>query len=130
MIYLDSCAVIKLIKPEVESEALVAWLNRHASTPRVSSTLLDVEMGRALRRDAPELLDRLPGVLARIHRFDMTEAVRSQAASFSHPHLHTLDAIHLATAYPLRSQLTAFVTYDKRFETYAAETGLTIESPS
>lgn len=130
MIYLDSCAVIKLVKAEIESKSLVDWLNAQPNVPRVSSTLLDVELGRALRRDAPELLDRVPGVLMRIHRFDMTEAVRAQAASFSHPHLRTLDAIHLATAYPLRSQLQAFVTYDKRLATYADETGLQIVTPS
>jgi len=39
-------------------------------------------------------------------------------------------AIHLATAQELRTELTAFVCYDKRLLTRPARSGLPVESPS
>jgi hypothetical protein len=40
-----------------------------------------------------------------------------------------LGAIHLATAHELRTELTAFVCYDKRLLDSAHALGLPIESP-
>lgn len=129
MIYLDSCAVIKLLKAELESAALVKWLGERSHVPKVSSALLEVEMSRALHRDAPHLLPGLPGVLNRIHRLDMTESVRAKAGGYPYPQLRSLDALHLATADLLREELQAFVTYDRRLAAYADTAGLAVVSP-
>jgi uncharacterized protein len=129
VIYLDSCAVIKLLKFEVESPALVEWLGERNEVPKVSSALLEVEMARALHRDAPHLLDELPPVLRRIHRLDMTAAVRAKAAGYRYPQLRSLDALHLATADLLREELHAFVTYDRRLAAYADAAGLSVVGP-
>ncbi|THV27271.1 type II toxin-antitoxin system VapC family toxin [Glycomyces paridis] len=129
MIYLDSCAVIKLLKVENESAALVKWLGDRAGVPKVSSALLEVEMARALHRDAPHLLDDLPQVLARIHRLDMTAEVRSKAAGYRYPQLRSFDALHLATADLLREELHAFVTYDRRLAAYADAAGQSVVAP-
>ncbi|PRY58311.1 type II toxin-antitoxin system VapC family toxin [Glycomyces artemisiae] len=130
MIYLDSCAVIKLLKFEAESPALVKWLGERAASPKVSSALLEVEMARALHRDAPHLLEDLPRVLGRIHRLDMTAAVRAKAAEYRFPQLRSLDALHLATADLLRDELHAFVTYDRRLAAYADTAGLPVVGPA
>jgi uncharacterized protein len=44
--------------------------------------------------------------------------------------LRTLDAIHLATAHGLRTDVTAFVSYDKRLCESARAVGLPAESPA
>ena len=93
MIYLDTVALVKLVRRETESEALVAWLGQRSETPWASSTLCEVELARALRRSEPALLPRLPGLLARLYRFEIDDAVRASAAAFESPTLRSLDAI-------------------------------------
>ena len=44
MIYLDSAAVVKLVRQEACSADLVSWLNTHADVPLVSSALIEVEV--------------------------------------------------------------------------------------
>lgn len=61
MIYLDSSALVKLLRPEFESVALRRWLGERRNAVLTSSVLADVEVSRALRRAAPELLDQVPG---------------------------------------------------------------------
>ncbi|HTX26609.1 MAG TPA: hypothetical protein VME19_06295 [Streptosporangiaceae bacterium] len=43
--------------------------------------------------------------------------------------LRSLDAIHLATAHELRTELTAFVCYDKRLSDSARMLGLPVAVP-
>jgi predicted nucleic acid-binding protein len=66
MIYLDTAALVKLVRREVASDALVDWLNTHSDRLLVSSAIAEVELPRALRRTEPELLAAVPAVLARI----------------------------------------------------------------
>ncbi|WP_235926074.1 PIN domain-containing protein [Actinokineospora pegani] len=46
MIYLDSCAVVKLIHSEAHSRDLVEWLNQDSllAGPLVSSVLVEIEV--------------------------------------------------------------------------------------
>jgi len=53
MLYLDTSALVKLIRPEPESAALTAWLNARAGEAAVTSALTEVELPRAIRRSAP-----------------------------------------------------------------------------
>ncbi len=50
MIYLDSCALTKLIRAEDESEALQQWLDERSGVPHVTSELARAELPRVLRR--------------------------------------------------------------------------------
>ena len=104
MIYLDSSAVVKMIRPEAESRDLVEWLNgRNEAT--VSSVLAEVEVPRAL------------WAAAGAYR---TEALRS------------LDAIHAATAEVLVASgksVSAFVTYDTRQAAAVEATGIPVAAP-
>lgn len=130
MIYLDTAALVKLIRREPESDALADWLDTQPNTMLVSSTLAEVELPRALLRTEPELLVDVPALLARVARYEIDELVRSAAASYRTPELRSLDAIHLATAQAVfGGQLTCFITYDKRLLASAESVGLTTRSP-
>lgn len=133
MIYLDTAALVKLIRVEAESAALVTWLNDRQVEPLVASALVEVEVPRALRRSQPGVLGAVAGVLARLHRVEINAAVRATAGAYAEPALRSLDAIHLATAELLVASgkpLRAFVTYDKRLAAAAGVTGLPVATPS
>ncbi|MDT3399810.1 type II toxin-antitoxin system VapC family toxin [Streptomyces sp. B1866] len=131
MIYLDTCAVLKLAHREAESAALRAWLlSQPADEYLVSSALTEVEAARALARTDPPALAALPGLLAAIGFFEIDQIVRRRAAAYQDPHLRSLDAIRLATAEELRGELAAFVTYDKRLLTAAQGLGLPVAAPA
>jgi uncharacterized protein len=130
MIYLDTSALVKLIRREPESDILADWLDARPTTPWVSSTLIEVELPRALRRTEPALLADVPATVARVARYEIDEVVRAAAAAFPDPNLRSLDAIHLATARGVfGGQLTAFVSYNQRLLTAATASGLPIDSP-
>ena len=129
MIYLDSAAVVKLVRQEPSTAALVAWLNARTNIPLVSSVLVEIEVPRALRRNDPASLPAVPSTLARINRLEVDATVRATAASLPDPQLRSLDAIHLATALQVVGQLQSFVTYDGRLLSFAQLAGLPVASP-
>ena len=130
MLYLDTSALMKLIRREPESDALADWLDMQTPAPWVSSTLIEVELARAMRRVAPPLLADVPAIVARVARYEVDEVVRAAAAAYPDTALRSLDAIHLATGDAVfGTQLTAFVTYDERLLTAAAAVGLPTAAP-
>ena len=133
MIYLDSAAVVKLIRQETHSAELVTWLNAHDDAPLVSSTLVEVEVPGAVRRSAPQALVGVPAAIGRLFRLEIDSTIRATAAAFAEPSLRSLDAIHLATAQVLvnesGTELLAFVTYDRRLLHAAKAAGLPTASP-
>ncbi len=130
MIYLDTAALVKLVRREPESDPLADWLDSHTGTAWVSSTLAEVELPRALRRTEPDLIAAVPALLTRIARYEVDPLVRATAAGYADPDLRSLDAIHLATAHAVfGTRLTWFVSYDRRLLQAAASTGLPIAHP-
>lgn len=132
MIFLDSAAIVKMIRREAESAALEAWLTQQTDKGLVVSALVLTEVPRALRRSDPGRLAAVPTVLARLDRVPVDETVLATAAAYGDPMLRTLDAIHLATAQSLvleGIELTALVTYDKRLLSAAADIGLPTAAP-
>ena len=84
------------------------------------------------------LLGGLPGLrldrtgialLGAIALLTIGDRVLKTAARLDPPGLRSLDAIHLATALRLASDLTAFVSYDVRQLEAAATLGLPVTSP-
>jgi predicted nucleic acid-binding protein len=133
VIYLDTAALVKLVRREPESAALVTWLNGQSTEPLVASALVEVELPRALRRSQPGVLGAVAGVLARLHRVEINAAVRATAGAYPEPTLRSLDAIHLATAELLTASgasVSAFVTYDTRLATAARALGLPVTAPA
>ena len=130
MIYLDTAALVKLVRREVESDALVDWISDRSDQYLVSSAIAEVELPRALRRTEPALLASVPGVLGRIAVYEIDELVRTTAAAYEDPLIRPLDAIHLATADAvLGDDLTAFVRYDHRLLASAKDQGLPLAAP-
>ena len=130
MIYLDTAALVKLVRREDASDELVDWLNEQVDRLLVSSSLAEVELPRVLRRSEPSLLEAAPSILARVSVYDVDETVRTTAAAYQDPWIRSLDAIHLATADAvLGDDLTAFVTYDRRLLATAKAIGLPTASP-
>lgn len=129
MIYLDSAALVKLVRLERATPELVEWLNERPGIPLVSSALAEVEVPRAIRRVAPDALPAVPETLARLYRLEIDATVRSSAAALADSDLRTLDAIHVATAIGIGADLQAFVSYDQRLLQTAGELGLPVVSP-
>ncbi|WP_190824830.1 type II toxin-antitoxin system VapC family toxin [Saccharopolyspora pogona] len=130
MIYLDSCAAIKLVVAEPESAALVDWLTARSSEVIMSSGLIRVELHRALHRigAADAAVDQAEQLLDGLH-LRPVDAVLHQAARLDGQHLRSLDAIHLATA--LSSDVPpTFVTYDTRLAAAAGQARLTVAAPA
>lgn len=131
MIYLETSALVKLIRIEVESDDLDEWLDERTEIRWITSALTEVELPRAIRAVAPEGLPAVPSVLARLDRFEIDAVIRSTAAAYPNPALRSLDAIHLATAQTAASvaPLAALVTYDNRLREGAESLAMTVVAP-
>jgi hypothetical protein len=131
LIYLDSCALLKLVLPETETSELRVFLSSRAGEGHATSSLAQTEVSRALIRAQaePEVGDAAEDLLDRLLRIRVTDYVLRAAGMFPMRHLRSLDAIHLASAEHLEDALTAFVTYDKRLAAAARERGLPVATP-
>jgi len=132
VIYLDTSALMKLVRVETGSHELADWLDQRIEMPWVTSTLAEMELPRAIIRTRQfERLASVPVVLARLDLFEIDDVVRTTAAAYQDPHLRSLDAIHLATASVAASvaPLAALVTYDSRLAEAAASLGMPTAAP-
>ena len=128
--YLDTSALVKLVRREAESGALQEYLEARTAATRLTSVVTEIELHRALRPTEPDLLSAIPAVLDRLYRYEITTTVRAAAAAFTDPQLRSLDAIHLATATAVvGAELTAFVTYSRRLLAAAQQQGLVTAAP-
>jgi predicted nucleic acid-binding protein len=94
VIYLDTSALVKLIRNEVGSNDLGDWLDERTEMPWITSVLAEIELPRAIRAIAPEGLSAVPSMLARLNRFEIDPVIRATAAAYPDPGLCSLDAIH------------------------------------
>jgi hypothetical protein len=128
-IYLDASALVKLVVTEAESAALRGYLA--AELPRVTSRIAEVEVTRALRRVAqPGDEEQANAVLGGMRFLEVDAPTSAAACSVGPPTLRSLDAIHLASALTLASELEALVTYDARLADAARAAGLTVVAPA
>lgn len=129
MIYLDSSALMKLVRQENETEALRRWLKVRPEQPAVTSELGRVEVLRAARRLGGQAMVEARAVVGDIDLVPLDRAVQDVACELGDPLLRTLDALHLASALLLGHELTAFVTYDPRLVEAAMAAGLPVRVP-
>jgi len=138
-VYLDASALVKLLVPEEESDAL----NRALAglTDVIVSDLALTEMASALgrrrreqrltREQAQRLYREASKLHASSHRAELTPPIHRRAErlmlSLTIP-LRTLDALHLATA--LDAEAATLVTFDPRLRDAAASQGLFVAAPS
>ncbi len=126
-IYLDSSAIVKLAVVEPESAALREYLR--GRQPLVSSALARTEVGRALLPFGDKAVRRGAEVLARVDLLRVSDRLLDAAARLWPAELRSLDAIHLATARQLGSDLARVVTYDVRMSRAAETLGLSVVAP-
>lgn len=134
MIYIDTSAAMKLVRPEIHSADLSDWLHKQqGESAVVSSVLIEVELMRATRRSAPDNLNHAVEVLRGIGVVTLSPAVIRRASAYPDAGLRSLDAVHVATAEHLAEvtseQLDAFVAYDDRLLAAARSVGLLTIAP-
>ncbi|MEV6103347.1 type II toxin-antitoxin system VapC family toxin [Streptomyces sp. NPDC051940] len=131
MIYLGSCALVKLLLPETETPALRAFLSARAAEGHATSALAQTEIARTLIRAAadPEVGDAADELLDRVLRIRITDPILRTAGTLPLRHLRSLDAIQLASAEYLEHALTAFVTYDRRLARAGHVRGMPVKAP-
>jgi predicted nucleic acid-binding protein len=132
LIYLDSSALIKLVRPEQETAALERFLHTHSRRPHVASELVVTEVLRSLiRQQAPkEQFETAHELLGQLTLLPVSRRVLEHAAVIPHQSLRSLDAVHVASAQRLRSALLALVTYDERMIMAAVTAKVPSESPA
>lgn len=124
--YLDTSAFVKTIVEEPESGQLGRWL---AERPhRISCALLRTEAIRALRPHGPEAVAAARTRLRQLRLVRIDDRLLDAAADIP-GEIRSLDAIHIAAALALGTDLGALVTYDRRMATVASELGIRVESP-
>ena len=133
--YADSSAIVKLIVSEPESDVLVEAVGGHdlitseialAEVPRAIHRLLSGR--RARERQAVER--ELPRVLESLAYVPVDRSLLVRAGSFREAYLRTLDAIHVASALAVDTEIEAVVTYDERQVAAAESAGLPCLSPA
>ncbi len=129
-LYLDSSALVKLVLPEPETDALLELLADWQE--RVSSALAAVEVSRAARRASEDeaVHRRARQVVAGIDLVTIDDEVLRIASTLEPRTLRSLDAIHLASALVLQPDLGALVAYDQRLAEAARLQGMTVLAPA
>ncbi len=125
--YVDASALVKLILDEPDARPMRRW---YVEAERVACSVVGlIETRRAVARivDAPERVDHL---LRGVISLELDDVTRTAASSMPPQTLRTLDAIHLAAASGLRTELDAFVTYDDRLAAAARAVGLPVIRPA
>jgi uncharacterized protein len=125
--YLDSSAIVKLVVREPETPALMAFLD--AWPVRVTSALARVEVARAVRRYGDPAGRRVAIILDGLGVLALDNALLDAAATIDLEPLRSLDAIHIASAKLLDSDLGTLVTYDARMIAAALSLGLPVSEP-
>lgn len=125
--YLDSSAIVKLVVDEPESAALRRYLRRRR--PLVSSALARAEVLRAVLLEGEDGVARARDVLSAVELIRVNDRVLTAAGVLRPEDLRSLDAIHLATAQQLDSDLGRLVSYDEKLLAAASLLGLSTHAP-
>lgn len=124
--YLDTSAVAKLVRAELETGALRRWL----TTRRwILSDLHRTELRRAAARAGGRAPGRADRLLAESDVISITAEIFDTAATLGPASLRSLDALHLAAATTLGPDLAGVVAYDGGLLTAAQAMGLEVASP-
>jgi len=126
MIYLDASALVTWVARRKHVDELEEYLG-DGVTQTCTSTVGLVETVRTC--DRLGTFPRLMTTLLEDHvEIPLSVRVRDAAAYFA-GQVRSLDAIHLASAELLGSDLTALVTYDRRMAESARHAGLPVRMP-
>ena len=124
--YIDSSAIIKLIKPELETKTLLQKLPLAITTSQLSR----VEVIRTINLNFTELLEDAYDILFDIPMVAVDHSVLLGAENLpAFIKLRALDSIHMATAFSMKTEIEGVVTYDKEMVKAASALGFKTMSP-
>lgn len=129
LIYADTSALVKLVLPEAESEALEAW-QATMEARFITSDLTRTELMRAVRRTNPKLMTDATEFMVKVAFIPLDYSVYDEAGVIPPPELRSLDAIHLTAARLAGRQLDGILTYDERLAEAAQAFGIRVFSPA
>ncbi len=127
IVYADTSALMKLVRPQEHTTALRDWLGSQDPT-LVTSRIGAVELRRAAARVSSLSLPVAEAVLARTRLVETSSAVLDLAARVGPSALRTLDAIHCATAVMI-ADLDAVLCYDRRLGAAFERIGIAVAAP-
>ena len=124
--YIDSSAIIKLIKPELETKTLLQQLPLSITTSQLSR----VEVIRTINLNFGELLEDAYDILVDIPMVPVNNSVLLGAENLpAFIKLRALDSIHMATAFSMKSEIEGVISYDKEMVKAASALGFKTMSP-
>ena len=124
--YVDTSIAVHALMGTPSAATWFDEVTRQEDTVLVSSRLLQTELTRALRRNNVPVADR-EAVLASIGLAPVTEAILTGAEAITE-HVTTLDAIHLATALAVGSDIVV-ASHDSNLKRVAEVLGLSAHDP-
>lgn len=127
--YIDTSAALKLLAEESHSHAFAAFYDESVGASWVSSTLLRIEVIRAVSRVMPAVLPDARALLLAFDYVSIDDEVVDAAMNEPDRMLRSLDAIHLATARVLGPDLDGLATYDDRLAAAAKDAGIPVIDP-
>lgn len=129
LFYLDTSAALKLLTHETHSQAFARFYDANSSVAWVSSSLLRIELVRAVARAEPAAVPDARNLLLAFNFVGISDTIVEAAMAEPDRSLRSLDAIHLATARTFGNELSGFATYDDRLAAAAANARMEILSP-
>lgn len=125
--YLDASVAFHAVLPGGDGRAR-RWLDhsRHEGHSVFSSTLLELELTRTVRRERLSVASVRP-LVRRINLVSISDGVLRVAGAIE-PHVKSLDAIHLATCLMLGSGIVV-VTHDSTMTSAAGSLGFACLDP-
>jgi hypothetical protein len=127
--YIDTSAALKLLAEESHSHAFAKFYDESAGASWVSSALLRIEVIRAVTRVMPAALPDARALLLAFDYVSIDDEVVDAAMNEPDRMLRSLDAIHLATARVLGTDLDGLATYDDRLAVAAKDAGISVIDP-
>ncbi|HET9849994.1 MAG TPA: type II toxin-antitoxin system VapC family toxin [Candidatus Dormibacteraeota bacterium] len=123
-LYVDSSVLVALLAPGDRHHRSAIRLARADQRPLVTSSVSEVEIGRALgRRAAPaSLQEAARELMDHCEIVDLIPEIRLRAVEVRPASVRSLDAIHVATA--LLAGMNRFASFDARQRIAAEEMGL------
>lgn len=125
LVYADTSALGALLVPQVETQALLGWLD-HVPARLVSSDLLETELRRMVVREGRDQAN-VSAILDGVSLAALDRATYRSAGFLPMTYLRTLDALHLEAA--IRLDVDAVLTYDRRLGDSARAAGLDVIAP-
>ncbi|WP_165553232.1 type II toxin-antitoxin system VapC family toxin [Kribbella speibonae] len=127
--YVDTSAALKLLVEERDSKAFAQFYDDAVGATWVSSALLRIEVMRAVTRVYPAFLPDARDLLLAFDFISIDDDIVDAAMNEPDRMLRSLDAVHLATARVLGTDLTALVTYDDRLAAAGKDAGFEVLGP-